>query len=245
MGDGSEHAGSPEVQPSSSQVSSNLPPLQCRAATLGDIQEIASLFRICKPASVWSRLGHAVTAIYFRHYCTDTSAVGVVAVAEGRVVGACLGTTDPSGDRLRFYRRSALPLVRAVTEEVVSRPSAAGVIVFRLLRGLQGPARKSLGALRRMPSFRTRPVLEPPRGVGTCYMALFFVAPTARGNRVGTEMLNEFVRKLGAKGCQCCWARASPDNVASQISQRRAGFRSLGCDGNQVILVRPVTGSSL
>lgn len=55
-----------------------------------------------------------------------------------------------------------------------------------------------------------------------------YVAPQARGNGVGSELLAEFLRLADASGIWTVQASVFPENTASLALHERAGFRRVG-----------------
>jgi GNAT superfamily N-acetyltransferase len=212
-----------------------------RLAEPEEAGDIAALYAVCHPESVWSQMGAEVGEVYFRRFCVGPHELGVTARRDGVLVGACVGTGRPDAYSSRFYRDYAAPLATAVARETLRRPSVALVVARRLaIRG-----RRLLAAVVALirgggpRAERLRPDL-PLHADGTCFMAAFFVSPGARGRRLGTVMLQRFADEMAERGYEWCRVLTTDDNVASQVAQRRAGFECVARRGRNLTYVRRI-----
>jgi len=217
---------------------SDEPKLEVAIARRDDASEIGRLWSVCQPDSVWSQLGGDLLTIYFRRYCAGRDELAVTARIDGRLVGACVGTGRSSGHARRFYLKYALALGAALARQAAARPSVVAVCARRTAYGLVERAR----AWRRSEDRGRTPApvvaLEADRD---CYMANFFVAPSARGARLGSIMLMRFCDVMAARGFDRCVAHTTIDNAASQTAQRRAGFECIARHDGDLTFARTLT----
>ncbi len=207
--------------------------LRYRSAIPEDVREIAALFRHCNPGSIWTQLGDEVSETYSRHYATGPSGLTVVAVQNSRVVGACMGTTDPEHERYEFYKQNGRKLLSLVGARAFRDPSAALAIVRRGVRAGTNAGAQLAWRLRRRAG-------DDPRGGDnaagtpstdtskTCYVAVLCVDASTRGRGTATAMLQEFLRQGALRGCRSCRIGTTESNLAAQRAIEKAGFRPAG-----------------
>lgn len=212
--------------------------LQVRLAHRREAAEIAALWAVCEPDSVWTELGGDLATIYFFRYCTGPHELAVTAWLDGKLAGACVGTGRPRDSARRFYRENARGLAPALVRQAVTRPGVLVVLARRVASGIAGGARavgrRDAGLANELGS---EPRVDPGR---TCYMANFFVSPSARGRRLGTLMLERFATEMGERGFDRCLVHTTTDNLASQVAQRRAGFECVARRGRDLTFLRSV-----
>jgi GNAT superfamily N-acetyltransferase len=195
---------------------------------------MAAVFRECMPYSIFGRVGGKVLNAYFRYYCTSQSAEAIVAQRGMEIVGACMGTTHSAHHHYWFYRENGIHLIKAVVMEAFTRPQILRLLSRHLRARILQVLRTRL-AHARIARESLQTTLPDPRK--TCHLALFYVAPSARGQGVGSEMLRRFCATMALKGFQWCRGEAGRDNIASQIAQDRAGFQCMGVAGDDVVLL--------
>lgn len=212
--------------------------VQVRLARPDESAEIATLYAACYPTSVWAQLGAGVAEVYFSRFCTGPHELAVTARLDGALIGACLGTGRPGMYASRFYVENAGPLVAALAREATRRPSVFAVLARRLASGAVGRlAAGAALALGRQPRTERLVADLPLDAERTCYMADFFVLPSARGRQLGTAMLQRFGEEMAERGFEWCRVHTTSDNVASQVAQQRAGFQCVARRGRDLTFV--------
>lgn len=213
--------------------------LEIRRGGPADAAQIAALWSICEPRSVWTKLGPRLAEIYFRRYCQDEHELAITAWLGGALAGACLGTDRPATSKRAFYLEHRTELLRTLGRELLTRPQLGFVLLTRIGRGI------SAGILGRGRNWHgARPEISSPRAPSptrACYMSNFFVAPAARGRQLGSLMLRCFCSEMASRGCDVCVAHTTADNVASQIAQRRAGMECVHRQGEDLVFMRRLT----
>lgn len=204
--------------------------LDIRLAGPGDAAQIADLWTAVEPASVWAQLGPRAARIHWEPYCRGGHEIAVTAWSDGALAGVCLGTDRPRRPAWRALLRDAGPLVAALAREALARPAVLAVLARRLLAAAAGLARR-----RTVPAASGADPFAPP---DTCYMANFFVAPAARGQQLGTRLLDRFATEMAQRGSRWCVVHTTAENVASQVAQRRAGFECVRRQGDDLYFLR-------
>ena len=221
--------------------------LDYRFADANDVPELAALFRRCMPHSLWVQLGSKFTELYIRHYCTSSTAAAVVAATDSVLLGGCTGAVDPDHDRYRFYKENGWDLVRLLAAETMVRPSVASPLLSRLARGARQAgtqvARRLLHATPQHDAQDGEKELLAADASKTCAIATIFVDPNARGHGIAAHMLRRFTQQMAARGFAYCRAGTTADNIASQRSLQRAGFRCVGRSGAHMTYLCPLAGS--
>lgn len=217
-----------------------------RFAAPEDVLAVARLFRRCKAYSVWAQLGDDVAESYFRHYCSGGHGLVVVATSKLGVLGACIGTTDPAGDRRQFYRENGRQLLWLIAKHSVAHPRAILVMGRRTLTAVKHLGTAEIRRLLRgrgpRADWNARPVGER-EGTSTCFIGTLIVDPVARGRGVATTLLRNF-REEGAKRGFCtCYANTTEDNVGARLAMERAGFQYAWRAGARVTYVSRITGT--
>ncbi len=215
-----------------------------RPATPEDVPKIARLFRQCNPESFWTQLGDEVSETYSRHYSTGPSGLTIVAVADSRVIGACMGTTDPDRERYEFYKHNGWRLLTLIGARAMRDRHAVLVIVRRGLTAATRLGGELAWRFRRRPQQHSRAdhttALQPSTDRSTCYIAVLCVDTSTRGRGIATAMLQEFQRQSAARGFRRCRIGTTESNVAAQRAMKRAGFRPAGHARTGVTYVRDV-----
>jgi ribosomal protein S18 acetylase RimI-like enzyme len=196
-----------------------------REAAPHDLGGMAAAFCLAEPTSVWARAGIRFASIYLRHYLYRADELAVVADRGGQIVGASLGTTTGSSSLAHFYRGE----VGALFVALARQPRSLALFLSRAVRGLD-PRRRPADVQ----------VAERPLPPHCAYMALFYVVPDARGQQIGSMMLDRFCALMAGRGADWCWAQTAADNVASRIAQERAGFESVAQRNGGIVLLRHI-----
>ncbi len=215
-----------------------------RLARPNEAGDIASLYAICMPTSVWGKLGEA-GELYFRHFCVGPDEVAVTASLDGRLVGACLGTGRPDVYMRRFYIENARALAAALVREAVHRPSVLVVLARRVAWGMArrlGAALASArGNARRTERLRPDLPLDAP---GMSYIAHAFVWPSYGGRGLGAMIVRRSVQEMAERGFESCRANISVDNIAAQTVARRAGFECVARREDNLTFVRRIDSAT-
>jgi GNAT superfamily N-acetyltransferase len=202
-----------------------------RLATPGDAERIAELWAAVEPNTMWARLGPRLARLHWERYCHGSREIAVTAWRDGTLAGVCLGTDRPHEPTRRYYREHAVAFARALAREALHRPLVLPLLAGRLAAALAARAR------RRAPAPDSGGA-DPLTREGACYMANFFVAPAARGQQLGTELLERFADEMAQRGCRWCVVHTTADNVASQRAQERAGFECVRRHGDDLYFLR-------
>lgn len=139
---------------------------------------MASIHRQSFPGFFLSSLGEAFLTEFYAGFLHDPSAVAVVARDQlDNVVGAVVGTTEPSGFYRRLLRSRWPEFVAASLQSIAVRPSIAPRLLRAVrYRGITGDA------------------------VEGAQLSSICVDPHAQGIGVGRALLDEWVREVGHRG---------------------------------------------
>lgn len=141
------------------------------------VPEVVDVHLRSFPGFVLTTLGARFLRTYYRSVARDASATSFVAMAQGRVVGFVVGSSDPAG----FYRRLLLrrwwAFGLAAVPAVLRRPRTAQLV----MAALQHPGRQAAGAEHAgLFSIAVAPGLQR-QGVGALLVDLFCRAAESRG----------------------------------------------------------------
>ena len=170
--------------------------------TPADIPALARLHREAFPGFFLSSLGEPFLVQFYRGFLSDDTAVSVVARgADGTVLGAVVGTTQPAGFFSRLLKKRWPGFVLASLRAVVVNPRSAPQLL-RALRYRGGAEAGSDGAL--LSSICVDPSLQRA-GVGRQLVAAWAREVAARGARTaflttdaqGNDAANRFYRAQG------------------------------------------------
>jgi GNAT superfamily N-acetyltransferase len=206
--------------------------LEIRLATPDDAGAIAALWAECEPGSVWAKLGPRLAEVHFRAYCDSAHELAVTAWCGGALTGACLGTDRPADYGRALYVDHVAELARAFAREAISRPRVVATLARRLAPARHG---RRTGGGSGPAAALAELGIAPDRA---CYMSDFFVGVSARGQQLGTRMLERFCDEMARRGLDACIAHTTADNVASQVAQRRAGFELVLERGSDTTFLR-------
>lgn len=176
-------------------------------------------------ASVWARMGVASAEAYLRSWMHDPREFMVVAEDPvAGIVGGLLGTMRKDEHRTPVLRRGAPRFGPAFVRDVVARPATALALGRRLVGGVGAVVKRRLSP----PSQEPVQTFEPqwPQEVEEPgYIAAYWVAPEARGQRLATRMCERARELFVEQGLSWCDVATYADNIASQTAALRAGFR--------------------
>lgn len=201
-----------------------------RLASPGDGAKIAELWAAVEPDTVWAKLGPRLSGMHWERYCHGEHEIAVTAWRDGALAGVSLGTDRPGERGARVYVDRPRVLAGALAREILTRPGVLRVLARRLVSDV---AR----LVRRRPA---GPITGADRFFhdGTAYMANFFVAPDARGQQLGTVLLDRFAEEMARRGSRWCVVHTTADNVASRVAQERAGFECVRRQGDHLYFRR-------
>jgi CelD/BcsL family acetyltransferase involved in cellulose biosynthesis/ribosomal protein S18 acetylase RimI-like enzyme len=202
------------------------PTATIRRAVVDDIPAAATAFSESFRASVWARIGGRSAEAYLEHFVRDPREFMIVADhPQHGVVGACLGTM-----RMEEHRRGVLAgnlprLGLAIATDIV-RERGSGVELARRVGGgmfnairtrIRGP--DPIAPIEHVaPDW---PLDVPDPG----YIAAYFVSPRARGLQLAARMAEAAVDVFREQAFEWVEVHTYTDNVASQTTALRAGFR--------------------
>lgn len=196
-----------------------------RLARPEDLPAAAAVFARTFDASVWARMGARSSEAYLRAWTSDPREFMVVAEhPEQGIVGGLLGTLRKDAHRRPVLRAAAPSFGPAFARDLVARPATAVEFARRVASGVGG-------AVQRRRSPPPEPVVstfEPqwPQVVDDPgYVAAYWVASEARGQRLATRMCARAKDLFVAQGVCWCDVATYTDNIASQTTALRAGFR--------------------
>lgn len=199
-----------------------------RRARAEDLPAAAAVFARTFDASVWARMGAHSSEAYLRAWVSDPREFMVVAEdPELGIVGGLLGTMRKDDHRTPVLRAAAPSFGPAFAHDLLARPTTAVEFGRRLVSG----ARDALARRVSPPPEPEVQVFEPqwPEaseiGEHLGYVAAYWVAPEARGQRLATRMCARAQELFAEQGLLWCEVATYTDNIASQTTALRAGFR--------------------
>ncbi len=155
-----------------------------------DVRPLATLHRIAFPGFFLTALGEPFLVQLYRGYLADPTAVTVVARSADRSIrGAVIGTTEPAGFFGRLLKRQWPGLVLASARAVLTRPSSTP----RLLRAVR---------------YRG----DTPPGVEGALLSSICVEAGARGEGVGGQLVDAWVREVRRRGLQSAFLMTDADD---------------------------------
>ncbi len=195
-----------------------------RQAREEDLRESAAVFARTFDASVWARMGAASSQAYLRAWLRDPREFMVVAEdpAAG-IVGGLLGTMRKDAHRAPVLRGGALRFGPAFVRDLAARPATALALGRRLVSGVVSAVRRGPPAAEA--SVQTFEPSWPQDVAEPGYVAAYWVAPEARGQRLATGMCARAQELFVEQGLSWCDVATYTDNIASQTAALRAGFR--------------------
>ena len=199
-----------------------------RRARPEDLPAAAAVFARTFDASVWARMGAHASEAYLRAWVSDPREFMVVAEDPRLgIVGGLLGTLRKDDHRAPVLRAAAPRFGPAFARDLLARPSTAVALGRRLVSGARG-------ALARRVSPPPEPAVqtferqwpgESEIGDHLGYVAAYWVAPEARGQRLAARMCDRARELFAEQGLLWCDVATYSDNIASQTTAQRAGFR--------------------
>jgi ribosomal protein S18 acetylase RimI-like enzyme len=143
-----------------------------------DITTVAQLHEKAFPDFFLSSLGAGFLSEFYRGFLGDPSAVSLVARdADDKIRGAAVGTLEPEGFFGRLVRRRLLAFALVSARATVHTPQVAP----RLLRALR---------------YRG----DAPSDTAGALLSSICVDPSSRGSGLGSALLTQWTREVGARG---------------------------------------------
>lgn len=204
-----------------------------RLARPEDLEAAAEVFTRTFDASVWARMGVNSAQAYFEAWLEDGREFMVVADHPTLgVVGGLLGTMRIDDHRGPVLRAGAPGFARALVRDAAATPVAAVQLGRRMAVGAAAAVRRRFVEA---PAVEVE-TFEPqwPAVQGQAYVAAYFVAPEARGQRLATRMCEWALQHFAEQGFQWCDVATYTDNIASQTTATRAGFRLVRREGTHL-----------
>ncbi|HUI26015.1 MAG TPA: GNAT family N-acetyltransferase, partial [Candidatus Kryptonia bacterium] len=174
------------------------------------ISDVVRLHRLCYPTQFSTRLGSGVLTILYRSYWMDPNALGLVSVAEGRVVAAVCGVVG-SGFQQRMVRRDGLALGWRLLVRVTGDP----VIALEV-------ARRAMTVIMRRGN--TASEAHPRRFVWRSQT----VDPECRGQGVIFPLIRAMLAMLRTRGVEEIYSTPDEDNQAAMWVHRVLNFERRG-----------------
>lgn len=147
-----------------------------------DVNPLARLHQQAFPGFFLSTLGTPFLEQFYQGFLGDSSAVTVVARRDGKVVGAVVGTTEPSDFFARLLRRQVFGFLKVSMRSALVNPRT----LPRLLRGVRyrgGTPQGSEGAL----------------------LSSICVDPHFQGTGLGRSLLESWGQSAMAGGATCAF----------------------------------------
>lgn len=167
-----------------------------------DIDAVVALHQAAFPSFFLSQLGTPFLRNFYAGFLTDPTSVTTVARANGRVVGAVVGTTAPGGFFRRLLGRRLLGFALASAQAVLRDPRRT----LRLLRAV---------------TYRG----EAGERVSGALLSSICVDPLSEGRGIGRRLLTEWcttARDLGAT--RAYLTTDAVDNSAVNAFYERSGW---------------------
>ncbi|MCR9165915.1 MAG: GNAT family N-acetyltransferase [Nannocystaceae bacterium] len=205
-----------------------------RLARTADLPQAAASFARTFDASVWARMGVHSSQAYLRAWMQDPREFMVVAEdPRAGIVGGLLGTMRKDQHRSPVLRAGASTFAPAFARDIANRPATALELGRRVVSGLGA----AIGHKVSPPSPPSIETFEPqwPQDVDDPgYVAAYWVAQEARGQRLATRMCARAREVFAQQGLQWCDVATYADNIASQTTALRAGFRLVRQEGEHL-----------
>ena len=196
-----------------------------RRARAEDLAGAADVFARTFDASVWARMGVHSAQAYLEAWLSDPREFMVVAEDRDKgIVGGLLGTMRKDDHRGPVLRSGVPRFGPAFVRDVVARPATAVQLVGRVASGVGAAVGRRLSP----PPEDAVHTFEPqwPADVPEPgYVAAYWVGQEARGQRLATRMCARAQELFAEQGFLWCDVATYTDNIASQTSALRAGFR--------------------
>lgn len=155
-----------------------------------DAREVAQLHIRAFPEFFMASLGVSFLSEFYRGYCLDPSAVTLVALSKGKMIGVVVGTVDPSGFYARLLKARLIGFGVAAAKAAIHRP----LIIPRLLRGLL---------------YRGD---QQEHDENVALLASVCVEPDIQARGLGTTLINRFVEEAGSRGVDACYLLTDAEN---------------------------------
>ncbi len=177
---------------------------------LAHIPELVRLHQLCYPGQLATRLGSGVLTVLYESCCEDPNVVGLVSVAEGRVVAAVWGVIG-GGFKGRILRRRGLALAWHVGSRIARDPRA----LFEVARRLVGSGRQDRSGMSEA---------HPHRFVWRSQT----VHPEWRGKGTIFPLITALVEALQQRGVCEIYSTPDEDNQAAHWIHRVLNFEKRG-----------------
>ena len=174
------------------------------------IPDVVRLHQLCYPTQFSTRLGTGVLSILYRSYCADSNALGLVSIADGRVVAAVCGVIG-GGFQQRTVRRYGLGLAWQLGLRSARDPRLALDVARRAL---------SLISRRRSDSVEVNPCRFVWRSQT--------VDPECRGQGVIFPLIRALFQALRDRGVAEIYSTPDEDNQAAMWIHRVLNFERRG-----------------
>lgn len=205
-----------------------------RLARVEDLRGAASSFARTFDASVWARMGVHSSEAYLRAWMQDPREFMIVAEdPSAGIVGGLLGTLRKDHHRTPVLRAGAPTFGPAFARDIAARPTTALEFGRRIAAGVGA-------ALQRKVTPPPPAVVEtfepqwPQEVIDPGYVAAYWVASEARGQRLATRMCARAREVFVDQGLSWCDVATYTDNIASQTTALRAGFRLVRQEGEHL-----------
>jgi CelD/BcsL family acetyltransferase involved in cellulose biosynthesis/ribosomal protein S18 acetylase RimI-like enzyme len=194
----------------------------------------AAVFARTFDASVWARMGAHSAEAYLAAWLKDPREFMVLAEDPRHgIVGGLLATHRKDSHRGPVLRQGAPSFGPALARDVLQRPAAAVAMGSRMVSGLAATVQRRISPPPPDPVEWFEPQWpREPDALG--YVAAYWVAPEARGQRLATRMCRHAQDTFAAQGLRWCDVATYTDNIASQTTALRADFRLVRQEGTHL-----------
>lgn len=163
-----------------------------RAMQVDDLSYVVAEHQRSLPDGVYPRLGDRFLHAYHSAYLTSAGTVALVSELNGRSVGFITGVV--SGAAHQSAMRQAWPrLAVSGTLALLQRPAMIAQVL---------PLQAAVGYLRRSARLLRAGPTNNMTGVRTGILTYLAVTPSARGHGVGDALLDAFLCRAQAAGCE-------------------------------------------
>lgn len=172
--------------------------VDARPARASDLQHTAALHDLALPHGFFAQLGPQFLARYHETFMASPHGVARVAVVDTSIVGFVVGPTDSTTHYRWVARHRGAHLAWAALVALIRRPHLWAPFfrtrLTRYVRSLQRLLRRQVATTASHPSDSAR----PPKDVAV--LTHVAVAPTHRGQRVGSALVDAFTGECVAAG---------------------------------------------
>ena len=213
-----------------------------RSMRADDIAEVAMLHRLVFPDYFLSHMGQRFVERFYAEFVDRGTNYGFVAISDGELVGAVVGTVDSGGFYNRFYRHHFLDLALTLAGRVIVDPYIRRNLSSRMAHVRQ--AIRSVVARHRQSS----PASAPPHPDQVPARLLSIgVDPEKRGSGLAEQLVARYCEALWKDGQGRVGLSVRPENQRAIAFYEKTGWQRSGASAGTVQYTRstrPAAGGS-